>query len=407
MDSLTQIVLGAACGEAVLGKKIGNKALIWGAVGGTIPDLDVLSSFVMGELDALSFHRGPMHSLLFACIAPFPLAWLVMKFYEKSWFNQLTYRRIGFVNASLFFLLMFFALQMAFLLFLGKIALWMLALIIPALYFIFRNLYRDYLQRDQEFPEAKYKEWVLLFFVSIFTHPLLDSLTTYGTRLFWPFSDTRVSLSTVSIVDPLYTVPFLFSVLLCGFYFKGSNKRQLALWIGIIYSSMYLMATAISKWKVESSIHDRLSSAGINPDKCLSVPTIFNSVLWYHIAREDSVYYCSYYSLFDKHPDQNPIHKVNRSFYKVEEHADGKVIKTLDWFSDGFACVMQTSEDSLQWNDLRFGTMNFNFERAEDFVFHFNLVKKNDSLTLAPNFERPRMDEDQRNRFWNRVLGNP
>ena len=37
MDSITQIVLGAACGEAVLGKKIGNKALLFGAIGGTIP----------------------------------------------------------------------------------------------------------------------------------------------------------------------------------------------------------------------------------------------------------------------------------------------------------------------------------------------------------------------------------
>jgi inner membrane protein len=42
MDSLTQIVLGAAVGEVVLGKKIGNRAMVWGAVGGTIPDLDVL-----------------------------------------------------------------------------------------------------------------------------------------------------------------------------------------------------------------------------------------------------------------------------------------------------------------------------------------------------------------------------
>ena len=38
MDSLTQIVLGAAVGEAVLGKKVGNKAMLWGAIAGTIPD---------------------------------------------------------------------------------------------------------------------------------------------------------------------------------------------------------------------------------------------------------------------------------------------------------------------------------------------------------------------------------
>ena len=38
MDSLTQIVLGASVAEASLGKKIGNKAIVLGAIAGTIPD---------------------------------------------------------------------------------------------------------------------------------------------------------------------------------------------------------------------------------------------------------------------------------------------------------------------------------------------------------------------------------
>ena len=45
MDSLTQIVLGAAVGEAVLGKKVGNKAMLYGAIAGTIPDLDVITRY--------------------------------------------------------------------------------------------------------------------------------------------------------------------------------------------------------------------------------------------------------------------------------------------------------------------------------------------------------------------------
>ena len=55
MDSLTQIVLGAAVGEAVLGKKVGNKAMMWGAIAGTIPDLDVLSKLF---LDAVTSKSG-------------------------------------------------------------------------------------------------------------------------------------------------------------------------------------------------------------------------------------------------------------------------------------------------------------------------------------------------------------
>ena len=46
MDSLTQIVLGAAVGEAVAGRKLGAKAALWGAIGGTLPDLDVFLRFL-------------------------------------------------------------------------------------------------------------------------------------------------------------------------------------------------------------------------------------------------------------------------------------------------------------------------------------------------------------------------
>jgi inner membrane protein len=65
MDSLSQIVLGAAVGEAVLGRRIGNRAMIWGAVAGTIPDMDVLGKYFLSELDNLAFHRGISHSLSF------------------------------------------------------------------------------------------------------------------------------------------------------------------------------------------------------------------------------------------------------------------------------------------------------------------------------------------------------
>ena len=71
MDSLTQIVLGASVGELVLGKKIGNKAILWGAVAGTLPDLDVILRYFTDEISATQMHRGFSHSIVFAVlIAP-------------------------------------------------------------------------------------------------------------------------------------------------------------------------------------------------------------------------------------------------------------------------------------------------------------------------------------------------
>ena len=90
MDSLTQIILGAAVGEAVLGKKIGNKAMLYGAIAGTIPDLDVLSAFFTDKVTALEIHRGFTHSILFSVLFAPILAFIVVKFEKhknfKDWF---------------------------------------------------------------------------------------------------------------------------------------------------------------------------------------------------------------------------------------------------------------------------------------------------------------------------------
>jgi inner membrane protein len=64
MDSLTQITLGAAVGEATAGRDAGAKAPLWGAALGTLPDLDILANPVLTEIQSLAFHRGPSHSLL-------------------------------------------------------------------------------------------------------------------------------------------------------------------------------------------------------------------------------------------------------------------------------------------------------------------------------------------------------
>lgn len=80
MDSLTQIVLGAAVGEAVLGRKVGNKAMLYGAIAGTIPDLDVLAKQFTDTTRALEMHRGFTHSIVFSIVfAPF-FGWLVSRY---------------------------------------------------------------------------------------------------------------------------------------------------------------------------------------------------------------------------------------------------------------------------------------------------------------------------------------
>ena len=63
MDSVTQIVLGSAVGHAVLGRQAGRRAALWGAVCGTLPDLDVLVPLA-DPVAAFTYHRSASHSLI-------------------------------------------------------------------------------------------------------------------------------------------------------------------------------------------------------------------------------------------------------------------------------------------------------------------------------------------------------
>jgi inner membrane protein len=62
MDSFTQVLLGAAVGEAVLGRRVGRKAMMWGAACGLLPDLDILVPF-QDAVKNFTYHRSASHSL--------------------------------------------------------------------------------------------------------------------------------------------------------------------------------------------------------------------------------------------------------------------------------------------------------------------------------------------------------
>lgn len=79
MDTVTQITLGAAVGEAILGKTMGNRAPLWGAVIGVVPDLDILANPFLSEVDRIIAHRGITHSLLFCAAASPVLGYLLSR----------------------------------------------------------------------------------------------------------------------------------------------------------------------------------------------------------------------------------------------------------------------------------------------------------------------------------------
>lgn len=92
VDSITQAALGAVVGELVLGRQIGRRAIAWGALFGTIPDLDAIFNILLDTARILRWHRGISHSLLLMVL----VSWLLAKPLAKRWKkDKVTPQRAG------------------------------------------------------------------------------------------------------------------------------------------------------------------------------------------------------------------------------------------------------------------------------------------------------------------------
>ncbi|MGB1317532.1 MAG: metal-dependent hydrolase, partial [Flavobacteriales bacterium] len=289
MDSLTQIVLGAAVGEAVLGKKVGNKALLWGGIAGTIPDLDVVYIWLTGggAIDEIVLHRGISHSITFAVLMAPILGWLINWLYRKS-------------------------------------------------------------------AEADFKQWTALFFFAIFTHPLLDSLTTYGTQLFLPFSDYRVSIATVFVVDLFYTLPFLLSVIALSFVNRTNGWRKRINYFGLAISTAYLLLGLTNKYIASNVFEEDLKAEPEKKELVFVGTTPLNVALWYGVAETDSAFHIGYYSLFDETDDLRWV-GFHKNHHLISDLENEYGIDRLKWFSDQLFVLTEPHPDTLNFYTLKFG----------------------------------------------------
>ena len=101
MDSLTHIAIGACMGEAFAGKTVGKKAMLWGALAQSIPDVDFTASFWMDTASNLLAHRGFTHSLLFCALITPLMALLAERLHRPH--NIRLWKWLLFFGAAIFF----------------------------------------------------------------------------------------------------------------------------------------------------------------------------------------------------------------------------------------------------------------------------------------------------------------
>ena len=332
MDSLTQIVLGIATAELVAGKKLQNKAFFYGAVLGTIPDLDILVGKFLSDVEGVAIHRGLSHSLLFFMFLSPVLGWLISKI-EKE--------KISFKSAS------------------------------------------------------------LLAFWCLVTHVILDLFTSWGTQILWPL-DYRFALKTIFVIDPLYTIPLLISLI---FVWKNKDSliRRKYLIRGLVMSSSYLLLTCLLKLFAVHQFENALENQKLTYEELIVKPTAFNCILWNANIATSKGYYLADYSLFDSQPIRFTFYSKNR---KLEE----KLVNSYDFqslkkISEGWYLVTEKNH-RLYFNDLRFGLLNDSPENPQ-FAFSYRMIPMSDGIYSAEEVPKAKRDgKELLKKIFTRLKGN-
>lgn len=221
-----------------------------------------------------------------------------------------------------------------------------------------------------------YSRWVLFFFLAFFTHAILDSLTTFGTQLFLPFSDMRVGFNNIFVVDPFYTIPFTLSIIICLFIKRTKKARRIVNWAGISLSCFYLLVSLVNKNTAANHFISAMETQGIEYERMMVGTTPLNILLWYNMAETEDGYYTGYYSVFDK-TDDLKFTFIPRNDHLLEGMKSFRIVDRLIWFSKGYYAVRE-KEDHIEFYALIFGRANI--EGETELIFPSKLRLENGEL---------------------------
>lgn len=391
MDSITQIVLGAGVGELILGRKLGNRAMVWGGIAGTIPDLDVLSSPFMTAAESLHAHRGFSHSIFYALLAPLVYSFVLTKLYKNDFYLRRSWKNLVLICGILGCVLV--GLLPSVIAIFSTDSFWKWPISVMGLglgIVLLRRFWQHYYKDETPVSLVTFKQWYIFFFWTTITHPILDCFTVYGTQLFAPISDVRISWDNISVADPLYTLLFGIPLILAAFYKRIEKKRLVITVIGIVLSTMYMNASFFNKNRVNNVMTSSLKAQQTTYTRFMNNPSILNNILWSGTVETQDHFLLGQYSLFDKEAKML-FQEIPKNHHLLSEvKADDFDVYTIKWFSKGYYAAMYRKDGRLQVNDMRYGTFGGDGMGEDDYIFKFVLEKDSSGYYhIDPSSQRP------------------
>jgi len=201
-----------------------------------------------------------------------------------------------------------------------------------------------------------FKQTYLFCTLGIATHALLDAFTTYGTQLFWPFSDMRVAFNTISIIDPLFTLPLLLLIVI-----NLKFKRRLIAVATLVWALFYLSLGFIQRERAEAAGWALANERGLEVTKLEAKPSFANLLVWKIVTSTQEKYYVdaikvgrSGTAVFEGASVQK--FDIDRDLPWLDKSSQqAKDIERFRWFSNGYLAMSPTQENTII--DMRYSML--------------------------------------------------
>jgi inner membrane protein len=195
-------------------------------------------------------------------------------------------------------------------------------------------------------------------------HPPLDVATSYGTLVLWPFSQARIAVDWISVVDPLFTLPILLLVVWAA---VADSRRIAAAAVGV--GLCYLALGAVQESRARSVQADIAAARGHRIERGRVLPSLGNLIVWRSLYVADGKIHVD--ALRVAWPGERSYVPGDSVALAREPPLDGALppavqarlrreFARLWWFADGY--VARSPQDPRVLGDMRYSVRTEAFE---------------------------------------------
>lgn len=238
--------------------------------------------------------------------------------------------------------------------------------------------------------------WWWAIFACLLAHPLLDSFTVYGTQLLWPLPMQPIMWSSLFIIDPLFTLPWLLAFAVAWFA-RDKPLAQRALVAGVVLGLGYVGWSLVAKAHVERAAAQSLAAIGLRDAPRFSVPMPLTTQRWRVVAMTGDGFVEGERALSDTGPVRFDAHRSDTAALDATRHLPA--VARLLWFNHHFARA-DVRDGELQLSDLRMGM-------APDYAFTFAVARREGDAwhAILPVDANRRQTRQALRLLWQRMRG--